>query len=309
MNLADLRIVFMGTPDFAVAPLRALVEAGCNVVAVVTVADKPAGRGLLIKESPVKKYAVQHSIEVLQPLKLKDTQFVEQFRALNIDLAIVVAFRMLPEVIWNEPKYGTFNLHASLLPYYRGAAPINWAIINGDTKTGVTTFFLNHQIDCGDVIDAVEVEILPNENVGQLHDKLMSVGAELVVKTVQKIASGNYETRKQVPVSDSVRILAPKIFKDDCKIDWTKNVVDVYNKIRGLSPYPAAWCEFDGNTYKIFDVKYEKCDHNDTFGEFTNYQNRQLKVPCSGGYIFIDTLQPAGKRSMSSEEFLRGHKL
>lgn len=309
MNFKDISIVYMGTPDFAVEPLKELVKAGANIVAVVTVADKPAGRGLLIKESPVKQFAIENGILVLQPIKLKDPQFVEQFQQLNPDLAIVVAFRMLPEVIWDTPKYGTFNLHASLLPFYRGAAPINWAIINGDQKTGVTTFFLNHEIDCGDIIDAVEVDILPDENVGQLHDKLMYIGAKMVVKTVEMIASEGCITKPQQVVNDHIRVLAPKIFKNDCKIEWSANVIDIYNKIRGLSPYPAAWCERNGVTFKIFEAQHEVSNHDIPFGEWLNFENKVIKVACSGGFILINRLQPAGKKAMSAEDFLRGNKI
>lgn len=297
----------MGTPDFAVAPLKALIEAGVNIVAVVTVADKPAGRGLQLKESPVKKFAVENGLTVLQPLKLKDDQFVIQMRDLNIDLGIVVAFRMLPEVIWSMPKLGTFNLHGSLLPMYRGAAPINWAIINGDTKTGVTTFFLNHEIDCGEIIDTIEVEILSTDNVGSLHDKLMAVGAKLVVDTVKKIASGDYFTKAQISFCDRTRAIAPKIFKQDCKINWSQNVVNVYNFIRGLAPFPGAWTEYKGVTYKLFDIFYLEGKHQDEFGDFINDGNKFIKIPCDRGWIFVKSLQPAGKKCMTSAEFLRGH--
>lgn len=299
----------MGTPDFAVAPLEALVKSGCDVVAVVTVADKPAGRGLQLRESPVKVFAKENGIPVMQPLKLKDPEFVEQFLSYKPDLAIVVAFRMLPEVIWSAPKFGTFNLHASLLPFYRGAAPINWAIINGDNKTGVTTFFLNHDIDCGDIIDSKEVEITNLDNVGTLHDKLMNVGASLVLDTVDKITKGTCVTRKQEVVSDPVRVLAPKIFKDDCKIDWNSKTIDVYNKIRGLSPYPAAWTEINGINFKIFEADYSLSEHNEKVGLVSNEANKYVKITCPDGHILIKKLQPAGKKMMFSEDFLRGHKL
>lgn len=307
ISISKLRIAYMGTPDFAVAPLKALIEAGVNIVAVVTVADKPAGRGLQLKESPVKKFAVENGLTVLQPLKLKDDQFVIQMRDLNIDLGIVVAFRMLPEVIWSMPKLGTFNLHGSLLPMYRGAAPINWAIINGDTKTGVTTFFLDHEIDCGEIIDTIEVEILSTDNVGSLHDKLMAVGAKLVVDTVKKIASGDYFTKAQISFCDRTRAIAPKIFKQDCKINWSQNVVNVYNFIRGLAPFPGAWTEYKGVTYKLFDIFYLEGKHQDEFGDFINDGNKFIKIPCDRGWIFVKSLQPAGNKCMTSAEFLRGH--
>ena len=234
-----LRIIYMGTPEFAVPGLDALVDSGCNVVAVITAPDKPAGRGLKLQMSPVKEAALKHDIPVLQPEKLKSEEFLETLKSYQADLQIVVAFRMLPEVVWNMPRLGTFNLHASLLPQYRGAAPINWAIINGEKETGVTTFFLKHEIDTGDIIIQEKEEILPSDNVGTLYEKLMNKGAAVIVKTVKLIQSENYTTSSQ-QFSEELN-LAPKIFKETCEIDWNKSAIEIQNFVRGLSPYPAAW--------------------------------------------------------------------
>ncbi|MEG1663713.1 MAG: methionyl-tRNA formyltransferase [Mucinivorans sp.] len=306
MNSHDLRIVFMGTPEFAAASLAKILECGYNVVGVVTVPDRQAGRGLQMQQSAVKKYALENGLHVLQPEKLKNEQWVEEFRALRADLAIVVAFRMLPEVIWSMPPLGTFNLHASLLPAYRGAAPINWAIINGDSKTGVTTFFLDHNIDSGEIIDSTEVEISETDNAGALHDRLMAVGAELVIKTIDKIVSGCVVLTPQTMMVSSP---APKIFKDDCRIFFDQPLTQVYNKIRGLAPYPAAWCELAGTTIKIFDCHPDNKNtpQTNSYGVFENIDNKQLRVSCADGWLYIDTLQLSGKRAMSAAEFLRGN--
>ena len=265
MEAKQLRIVYMGTPDFAVGPLRRLVESGYNIVAVVTMPDKPAGRGLKVHESAVKQYAASVGLPVLQPEKLKDPAFVEQFKALDADLGIVIAFRMLPEVIWSAPRLGTFNLHASLLPDYRGAAPINWAVINGDTVSGVTTFMLNHEIDKGDILGQVAVRISADDNAGTLHDKLMEAGTGLVVETVEKIASGTAAPFPQ-PQAEGAYKAAPKIFRETCRIDWHRPGVAIVNLIRGLSPYPGAWSELRdtaGTTaapigVKVFSARFEK---------------------------------------------------
>lgn len=314
LNSKELRIVYMGTPDFAVQPLRLLIEGGYNIVGVVTVPDKPAGRGLKLQQSAVKVYADQVGIPVFQPEKLRDPEWLEAFNALAPDLAIVVAFRMLPEVVWNFPRIGTFNLHASLLPNYRGAAPINWAIINGETKSGVTTFFLNHQIDCGAIIDHREVEITDTDSAGTLHDKLMVVGAQLVIDTVEKIAAGNLLTKVQPNAEDETSAnhkKAPKIFKEDCKIDWNGNTQAIYNKIRGLSPYPAAWCDFieSGSTAKLYEVHTESdiCS-SAKIGEWRVEHPKTIKIRCLDGWICIDRLQVAGKKALSTEEFLRGFR-
>lgn len=310
MNAKEIRIVYMGTPDFAVEPLRLLVEGGYNVVGVVTVPDKPAGRGLKVQESAVKRYATEHlpNVPVLQPEKLKDETWLRQFREeLRPDLCIVVAFRMLPEVVWGWPRLGTFNLHASLLPDYRGAAPINWAVINGETKTGITTFFLNEEIDCGGIIDQREVSIGEEDTAGIVHDKLMAEGAKLVVDTVDQIASGQFEPRVQDCALASKP--APKIFKEDCKLDFTATVRTVYNKVRGLSPYPGAWCDFDGTTMKILQAGYEEANlSGDEIGKFDSDGKSFFRVGCQGGWLYIKRLQVAGKRAMDTDEFLRGYR-
>lgn len=312
MNSRELRIVYMGTPDFAVEPLRMLVEGGYNVVGVVTVPDKPAGRGLKVQQNAVKTYAADNNLPVFQPDKLRDPQWVDTFRALEPDLAIVVAFRMLPEIIWSYPRLGTFNLHASLLPDYRGAAPINWAIINGETKSGVTTFFLNHQIDCGAIIDQREVQIATDDSAGMLHDKLMYIGSQLVIDTVESIAAENLTPRPQ-PTIDSDPKAAPKIFKEDCRIEWNASTDSIYNKIRGLSPYPAAWCDFlDGTTAKLLEVRPEydtlgsQCET--AVGGCVTDRRKYLKIRCSDGWIDIITLQVAGKKAMNIGDFLRGFR-
>lgn len=312
MNSKELRIVYMGTPDFAVEPLRLLVEGVYNVVGVVTVPDKPAGRGLKVQQSAVKTYAVANNLPVFQPDKLRDPQWVDTFRALEPDLAIVVAFRMLPEIIWSYPRLGTFNLHASLLPDYRGAAPINWAIINGETKSGVTTFLLNHQIDCGAIIDQREVEITRNDSAGTLHDKLMYVGSRLVIDTVEIIATEKLTPRPQ-PSTESDPKAAPKIFKDDCRIEWNATTESIYNKIRGLSPYPAAWCDFlDGTTAKLLEVRPEydtvgsQCET--AVGGYATDRCKYFKIRCLDGWINIISLHVAGKKVMNIGDFLRGFR-
>jgi methionyl-tRNA formyltransferase len=310
MDFRELRIVFMGTPEFAVAPLRRLVEAGCNIVAVVTTPDKPAGRGLAMHESDVKRYAMEAGLQVMQPEKLKDPAFVERFRALDADLAIVIAFRMLPEIIWSVPRMGTFNLHASLLPQYRGAAPINWAIINGEKESGVTTFFLNAEIDKGDIIGQSRVAITADDNAGTLHDKLMNAGTELVLSTVQKIAEGDIAPLSQSDDRGELKP-APKIFKDDCRVDWSKSGVEIYNFIRGLSPYPAAWTVMNDDaqtSVKIYAAHFEASPNADTAGVVATDGKTFLKVACADGYVWVDSLQVQGKRRMSTDEFLRGFR-
>lgn len=312
MTGKELRIVYMGTPDFAVDPLRLLVEGGYNVVGVVTTADKPAGRGLKMQQSAVKTYAQSQNIPIYQPLKLKDPEWGAQFESLKPDLAIVVAFRMLPEVIWSLPPLGTFNLHASLLPQYRGAAPINWAIMNGEQQSGVTTFFLNHQIDCGAIIGQRTVDISDTDSAGTLHDKLMTIGARLVIDSVEDIAAGVIQPQDQPCVADpslSTIRSAPKIFKGDCKIDWNDNITSIYNKIRGLSPYPAAWCDFEGTTAKLIEAHIELGPSGDIPGIWSSDNRKELKISCPGGWICIDRLQMAGKKSMNTDEFLRGYKM
>lgn len=310
MSGKDLRIVFMGTPEFAVHSLRALVEGGYNIVAVVTTPDKPAGRGQKMHQSDVKVYAESVGLKVLQPVKLKDEEFVEEFRALNADLGVVIAFRMLPEVIWSMPRLGTFNLHASLLPQYRGAAPINWAVINGDKLSGITTFMLKHEIDTGDVIERREVEITDEDTAGTLHDLLMEVGRDAVLSTVEKIASGNYEAIPQDNLTEGELRPAPKIFKEDCRIDWTNEGENIALLIRGLSPYPAAWTPlFDAEGGECGSIKIFKAQFvaggSLAVGEI-KADTRTLEIGCADGRLSILELQMAGKRRMGVEDFLRG---
>lgn len=308
----DLRIVYMGTPDFAVEPLSKLVEGGYNIVGVITMPDKPIGRHQNeLSASPVKKYAVEHGLRVLQPAKLKDPEFVEELRSLQADLQIVVAFRMLPEVVWNMPRYGTFNLHAALLPQYRGAAPINWAIINGDTETGITTFFLDHDIDTGSVIQRVPVPILDTDNVEDVHDKLMHLGSDLVVETVDNILAGMVTPIPQSELqTDEPLRPAPKIFKETCRIDWTQGVKRTYDFVRGLSPYPAAWTEltYNGKTsvLKVYTTSKEFCEVSEPIGTVVTDGKTYLKVAQADGYQHLLTIQLAGKKRMQTADFLRG---
>lgn len=308
----DLRIVYMGTPDFAVEPLSKLVEGGYNIVGVITMPDKPIGRHQNeLSASPVKKYAVEHGLRVLQPAKLKDPEFVEELRSLQADLQIVVAFRMLPEVVWNMPRYGTFNLHAALLPQYRGAAPINWAIINGDTETGITTFFLDHDIDTGSVIQRVPVPILDTDNVEDVHDKLMHLGSDLVVETVDNILAGTVTPIPQSELqTDEPLRPAPKIFKETCRIDWTQGVKRTYDFVRGLSPYPAAWTEltYNGKTsvLKVYTTSKEFCEVSEPIGTIVTDGKTYLKVAQTDGYQHLLTIQLAGKKRMQTADFLRG---
>tara|TARA_R110001583_G_scaffold125274_2_gene276815 strand:+ start:19644 stop:20588 length:945 start_codon:yes stop_codon:yes gene_type:complete len=304
--MRDLRIVFMGTPDFAVAILDALMNAKYNVVGVITAPDKPAGRGRKIQESAVKKYALEHALNILQPTNLKSETFLNELQNLDANLQIVVAFRMLPKKVWKMPKYGTFNLHASLLPDYRGAAPINWAIINGETKTGVTTFFIDEKIDAGNIILQEEVEIGDTEIVGELHDKLMNIGSKLVVETVKQIAQNSVKTTKQPEIEEKP---APKIFSDTCKLNWNDSLNTIYNLIRGLNPYPAAWTTLINNNeeikVKIYDVKKEFEVHQIKIGSVITSKD-EIKVAVTGGFIKIESLQISGKRKMDSKSLLNG---
>ncbi|WNM19016.1 methionyl-tRNA formyltransferase [Flavobacterium capsici] len=305
--MEKLRIVFMGTPEFAVGILETIIKNNYEVVGVITAADKPAGRGQKIKYSAVKEFALENNLKLLQPTNLKDESFLEELKKLNANLQVVVAFRMLPEVVWRMPKYGTFNLHASLLPNYRGAAPINWAIINGETKTGVTTFFIDEKIDTGAMILSEEIEITPNENAGELHDRLMLLGSDAVVKTLSLIENGNIETTIQ---KDTVGIkTAYKLNKENCKIDWTKTGTEIHNLIRGLSPYPCAWCFFvDGNNewnVKIYDANYIEEKHHLEIGKIIS-SKKEIKVAVKNGFIFINSLQFPGKKKMNTSELLNG---
>lgn len=303
----------MGTPDFAVASLKALVEGGYNIVGVITAPDKPAGRGKKLSQSAVKKYALEKGLNILQPEKLKDPAFLEKLRALKADLQVVVAFRMLPEVVWNMPPLGTFNLHASLLPQYRGAAPLNWAIINGENRTGVTTFLLDHEIDTGKILFQEEIDIWENDTVGTIHDTLMELGAKLVLKTVDALAEGNYTAIPQSELTGDAPIKhAPKIFKEDCKIDWSKSTEEVRNLIRGLSPYPAAWSmlvnkednsEIQSKIYFAMQVE-GKPDLQP--GELISDGKHFIKVACADGWLQITDIQIAGKKRMKVQDFLRG---
>jgi len=304
--MRDLRIVFMGTPDFAVAILDGLINAKFNVVGVITASDKPAGRGRKINESAVKKYAVEKNLNLLQPTNLKSDGFIAALKALNANLQIVVAFRMLPKVVWQMPTYGTFNLHASLLPSYRGAAPINWAIINGETKTGVTTFFIDEKIDTGTIILQEEVLIGDDEIVGELHDKLMTVGSKLVIETVNQIKQNSVKAYKQPEIEEKI---APKIFNETCKINWNAPINTIYNLIRGLNPYPAAWTTLVNNNeelkVKIYDVKKEVVPHQQIIGTIITSKD-EIKVAVKNGFIKIESLQLAGKRKMDALSLLNG---
>ena len=312
MNAKDLRIVFMGTPEFAVPSLKALVEGGYQVVAVVTTPDKPAGRGRKLHESDVKVAARELGLPILQPERLRDEAFIEELRSLKPDLGIVIAFRMLPEVVWAMPPFGTFNLHASLLPQYRGAAPINHALINGDTETGVTTFLLNHEIDKGAIIGQLRMPILEEDNIGSLYEKLMLAGTGLVLETVEKIASGDIHPIEQAHIDESTLRPAPKIFKEDGRIDWSRAGRDIVNLVRGLSPYPAAWSPLkrEGDeeelSMKIFEARFTPAAHDKRPGQVDSDGRTYLRVACADGWISLFDLQMAGKRRMTVKELLLG---
>lgn len=305
-----LRIVFMGTPEFAVASLDALVKAGCNIVAVVTAPDKAAGRGLHLQQSAVKKYAVENGLKVLQPEKLKNPEFISELKSLNADLQIVVAFRMLPEVVWSMPPMGSVNLHGSLLPQYRGAAPINWAVINGETETGVTTFKLKHEIDTGDILLQQSFPIGENETAGEVHDRMKETGAQLLVKTVQQLAAGVLAEKPQTSNQQPATPLkhAPKIFTETCKIDFAKTAEEVHNLVRGLSPFPGAFCSLNGKTLKIFRTEKEVSNPDIEPGQYKTDEKTFLKFACSNGYISVTELQLEGKKKMNIEDFLRGYR-
>lgn len=305
----DLRIVFLGTPDFAVANLKALVDDGQNIVGVITAPDKPAGRGKKIQQSAVKKYATEQNLNILQPSNLKDEEFINELKSLKADLNIVVAFRMLPEMVWNMPELGTFNLHASLLPQYRGAAPINWAIMNGETETGVSTFFLKHEIDTGNIIQQEKVSITPDMNVEVLHDTLMNLGAELVVKTVHDLVDGLIESTPQADIAEDILKPAPKIFKPTCRIDWSRTGVDIHNHIRGLSPYPAAWSKLNGKSLKVFKGQFEKAKHQHELKSLHTDKKTYLKVAVQDGYYLLEEIQIEGKKRIKIGDFLRGYQL
>jgi methionyl-tRNA formyltransferase len=305
-----MRIVFMGTPEFAVASLDELIQSGCEIAGVVTAPDKPAGRGQKVSESAVKQYAVAHGLKVLQPEKLKNEEFLKELKALKADLQVVVAFRMLPEVVWNMPPQGTINLHASLLPQYRGAAPINWVLINGEKESGVTTFFLKHEIDTGDILFTEKITLTGHETAGELHDRLMYKGAGLLVKTVKAVESGRYAENPQHHLAEGVELKhAPKIFKEDCKIDWNQPAEKIYNLIRGLSPYPTAYTILNEKILKVFGAKYELTGTGEEPGEFLSDNRTFLKVAALDGFIILTDVQLEGKKRMGVAEFLRGVRL
>ncbi|WP_336517879.1 methionyl-tRNA formyltransferase [Pollutibacter soli] len=302
------RIIFMGTPDFAVASLEAVLNAGFEVIAVVTAPDKPAGRGLQVNESAVKKFAVANGIKVLQPLKLKDPSFLSELQELKADLQIVVAFRMLPEMVWDMPPMGTINVHGSLLPQYRGAAPINRAIMNGETETGVTTFKLKHQIDTGDILLQRRISIGENETAGELHDRMKVVGADLLVETIQKIVNGDISTITQDQLNPDQLKHAPKIFTEDCKIDFSKTTAEVHNQVRGLSPFPGAFTTLQNKNCKIFKTEKRITGPSIPPGEFETDGKQRLSFACADGYVDVKELQLEGKKRMQVEDFLRGFR-
>jgi len=328
-RVAGIRIVFMGTPEFAVASLDALVKAGSTIVGVITAPDKPGGRGMKLQQSAIKKYSLRHGLKILQPEKLKNSEFLEQLKSLNADLQIVVAFRMLPDAVWNMPPMGTVNLHASLLPQYRGAAPINWAIINGETETGLTTFKLRHEIDTGNILMQEKITIGEDETAGELHDKMKDVGAQLVVKTVEGLAEGNLQETTQTSIlndessiqdsttSDSHSKFtiqnsqlkhAPKITTQTCKIDWNKTIEEIHNLVRGLSPYPAAFTDLGDKTLKIFKSEKEPAVPTSRIGRWETDRNSFLKFAAKDGYVRLKDVQLEGKKRMSIEDFLRGYR-
>ena len=332
-KLEELKIVFMGTPEFAVASLDALVKAGCNIVGVVTAPGKPAGRGMKLQESAVKKYALKHAFKILQSEKLKNPEFLEELKALNADLQVVVAFRMLPEVVWNMPLMGTINLHGSLLPQYRGAAPINWAIINGEKETGVTTFKLQHDIDTGNILLQETIPIDENETAGELHDRMKDIGATLLVKTIEGLAEGTLEETPQLSIDNRQSAIdnsqtseshsqftpdsyrdhnsqlkhAPKIFAETCRIHWHKSIDEIHNLIRGLSPYPAAFAELGDKTLKVFKSEKEPAVPTSRPGRWETDSKTYLKFACQNGYMHLKDVQLEGKKRMSVEDFLRGY--
>ncbi len=314
--MEKMKIVFMGTPDFAVASLDAIVKADYDVAAVVTVPDKPAGRGQKLSLSAVKEYALAHNLNILQPEKLKDENFLSALKQLNADVFVVVAFRMLPEVVWSMPPQGTFNLHGSLLPQYRGAAPINRAVMNGEKETGVTTFFIEKEIDTGKIIFSEKTQIGENETAGQVHDRLMLIGGELVVKTLHAIETNNYKQTEQREFVKEGMLLnaAPKIFKDDCRINWNNNVNDIHNHIRGLSPYPTAFTEFVSPAGEKYSVKLFRCEkelkeHSLANGTITGNNRDYIYIAATGGFISVKELQLSGKKKLPVKDFLLGFKI
>ena len=307
--MRKLRIVFMGTPDFAVQTLKAIVEANYEVAGVITAPDRHAGRGRKLQESAVKKYAAEQGLTILQPTNLKDETFLQKLKDLNANLQVVVAFRMLPEAVWKMPEYGTFNLHASLLPQYRGAAPINWAVMNGETETGVSTFFIDEKIDTGEMIMQEKIAIDQNENAGSLHDKLMDTGAALVLKTLKALEEGPVETTSQKEAGELKT--AHKLTRENTRLDWNKSIDELYNFIRGLSPFPTAWTTLvngkEEQMLKIYSTEKEKVDHDLTIGEVIK-EDKEVKIAVAGGYIVLKEIQLPGKRKMMVKDLLNGYK-
>lgn len=314
MGKKGLKTVFFGTPEFAVGSLRAMVDAGVDVAAVVTGVDKPAGRGQSIRMSAVKQFALERGLPVLQPQRLKDPEFLKSLREIDADLFVIIAFRMLPQEVWTMPPLGTFNLHASLLPRYRGAAPINWAVINGDSRTGVTTFFLKHEIDTGDIIDRREIEIGPDEDAGSVHDRLMELGAELTLSTIRRLEQGNLSATPQECVADEVPTPAPKIFKDTCHVDFNRPAAEVHNLVRGLAPYPTAWAtlmagDAEQGAVKIFQTRLTSQKAVAPGCLNVNHQDGTMTVDCADFRLEILSLQAPGKRRMPTADYLRGCRL
>jgi methionyl-tRNA formyltransferase len=307
-----LRIIFMGTPEFAVASLDALLKAGEHVVAVITAPDKPAGRGLKLQESDVKKYAKEKGLHILQPEKLKNPAFLEELRSLQADIQVIVAFRMLPEVVWNMPPLGTINLHGSLLPQYRGAAPINWAVINGEKETGVTTFRLKHEIDTGNIFLQEKITIGDDETAGELHDRMKETGAALLVKTIQGLAAGTLQPVSQEDMLEQNKMQeirhAPKIFTETCRIDWNRSVHDIYNQVRGLSPYPGAFTFLHQKTFKIFRAEKQVEAPVVSPGQYETDNRSMLRFAGTDGYIAVKEIQLEGKKKMQTGDFLRGYR-
>ena len=310
-GMNTFRIVFMGTPEFAVASLDALVQAGYEIAAVITATEKPAGRGMKLTESAVKKYAVEHGLKVMQPEKLKNPVFLEELRSLNADLQVVVAFRMLPELVWSMPRLGSVNLHGSLLPQYRGAAPINWAVINGEHETGVTTFRLQQEIDTGEILMQESFAIDENETAGEVHDRMKDLGARVLVETVRGLASGSLQGKPQPGNTDEQGVAtvlkhAPKIFTETARIDFNKPVLEVHNLIRGLSPFPGAFTFFNEKMFKIYRSTKEEGEISVTPGQYLTDNKTYLKFACSNGYVHVKEVQPEGRKKMPVEDFLRG---
>ncbi len=304
----ELKIVFMGTPEFAVASLDALVQAGCNVAAVVTAPDKPAGRGMKLQSSAVKIYALEKGIPVLQPEKLKSPEFIETLQSYKADLQVVVAFRMLPEIVWSMPPLGTINVHGSLLPQYRGAAPLNWAIINGDTETGITTFRLQHEIDTGDILLQEKLEIGKEETAGELHDRMKVLGASVLLKTIKAIAENQLQAMPQKDLQQEPIRHAPKIFTETCRINWNEGVDHIHNLVRGLSPFPGAFTSFQDKTLKIYRAGKEILAHGAAPGSFLTDHKTYLKFAAADGYLYVKEIQLEGKKKMKVEDFLRGYR-